>query len=276
MNASLKQMNLYRDVERIERALDAAGLSGSGALAPTDLEALDQLHYEGHDAVDHAVRVLGIEPGAEVLDVGSGLGGPARWLADRHGLRVTALELQPDLHECAVRLTERCGLDDRIVHLQGDILAQDAVGKRHDALVSWLVFLHIPDRERLLKRCRALLRPRGGLYIEDFYVRQTLSDRDRELLREDVACTHLVDEARYRQELLAAGFGEPVFIDRTDAWHRFVVERERAFIDARQGFVETHGADSYEAMLHFYRSIRELFAGGRLGGARITARVIHE
>lgn len=265
-------MNLYRDVERIERALDAAGLPASGALAPSDLEVLDQLHYEGHDAVEHAVRVLGIGPETDVLDVGSGLGGPARWLADRHGVNVTALELQSDLHECAVRLTERCGLGDRVRHLQGDILDNESVSDCYDAVVSWLVFLHIPDRERLLGRCRSLLRSGGGLYIEDFYLRQPLTDRERVQLREDVACTHLVDRAQYCEELLDADFESVGFTDRTLEWHRFVSERERAFIAARDAFIETHGEETYESMAHFYRTIRELFAGGNLGGVRVAAR----
>jgi sarcosine/dimethylglycine N-methyltransferase len=272
MNEPLKKMNLYRDVERIERALDASQAGSARSLTPADLHALDQLHYEGHDAVDHAVIALDLRPGSEVLDVGSGLGGPARWLADRHQLRVTALELQTDLHECASRLTARCGLDARIDHIQGDILDEHSIFGPFDALVSWLVFLHIPDRTRLFSRCSELLRTGGGLYIEDFYVRRPLSDRDRALLRDEVACTDLVDEETYRRDLEDAGFSDVSFTDRTDQWHRFVTERERDFIAAGDAFIATHGAESYASMLHFYQSIRELFAGGNLGGTRIAAR----
>ena len=64
----------------------------------------------------------GLGSRSQVLGVGSGLGGPARFLAHTTGCHVAALELQPRLHEIATNLTERCGLTDSVVHLCGDAL----------------------------------------------------------------------------------------------------------------------------------------------------------
>ena len=88
-----------------------------------------------------------------MLDVGSGVGGPARYIAYKTGCQVTAVELQPDAHRVALDLTRRCGLDDQVQHVNANFLDPEPVFTDFDAVVSWFVFLHIPERSRLLSRC---------------------------------------------------------------------------------------------------------------------------
>lgn len=273
-SSPLKQMKLYQHVERVERALAARGLSPTAPLDPEMLVDLDQLHYEGVDAVDHAVETLGLSPESRVLDAGSGLGGPARWLAHRHGCRVTALELQADLHECAQRLTARCGLESGLTHVQGDLLDPAAVEGRFDALVSWLVFLHIPQRRQLFERCRGWLKTGGRLYAEDFFARGDFSDKERQLLRDDVQCAELADRSGYIAALERAGFDDIRFEDRTDRWSAFVRDRLNRFRQNRIPFEDVHGEAAFEALESFYTVIDRLFSGGRLGGVRLSARAV--
>ena len=115
--AELKSMPLYRRVNRIYAELAAAGLDNDEALTASDLAAFDQYHYHGTDAVDVAIASLDIQSGDCVLEIGSGIGGPARHIADTTGANVVALELQPDLNETARDLTDRCGLAERIEHV---------------------------------------------------------------------------------------------------------------------------------------------------------------
>jgi hypothetical protein len=89
---AIKSMPLYVDVERINNELTALGIGVDEALTPAQLFPFDQYHYHGTDAVDAAVRLLGLGPASHVLDVGSGLGGPARYLASTIGCHITALE----------------------------------------------------------------------------------------------------------------------------------------------------------------------------------------
>lgn len=76
-----------------------------------------------------------------VLDVGSGLGGPARYLAHKTGCLVTAIELQDDLHKEAENLTQRCNLQQKLKHITGDFLQMDLGGYSYQArvflLISW-------------------------------------------------------------------------------------------------------------------------------------------
>jgi cyclopropane fatty-acyl-phospholipid synthase-like methyltransferase len=214
---------------------------------------------------------LALEPGSWVLDVGSGLGGPARWIAAKAGCRVDALELQPELDQAARKLTASCGLEQKVQHVCGDILDPTCLQGPYDTLVSWLVFLHIPDRERLLERCRSRLNPGGGLYIEDFFVKKPLLSHETQLLREEVYCSHLVNEETYTKELSAAGFERIEFEDRTDIWRKFVADREQAFIAGKADFIESYDERTFAALASFYETIRTLFAGGRLGGGCILA-----
>ena len=77
-----------------------------------------------------------------VLDVGSGLGGPARYLAHKTGCLVTAIELQDDLHREAENLTQRCNLQQKLKHITGDFLQMDLGGYSYQARVFLLISWH--------------------------------------------------------------------------------------------------------------------------------------
>ena len=156
----MKAMKLYDRVERIHNELALLDLDGAMPLTVEQLTPFDQYHYFGTDAVDEAIAALGLRPGMRVLDVGSGIGGPARYIAARSGAHVTALELQPDLDALAADLTQRCGLADLVEHRCGNIL--DGIGEAYDAVISFLCFLHIGDTAAAAGRAAATRWPRAA------------------------------------------------------------------------------------------------------------------
>ena len=123
--ADLKSMPLYRDVDRIYRELVAAGLDQDREIAVSELAPFDQYHYHGTEAVDAAIESLGITSEDRVLEIGAGIGGPARHIAATTGASVVALELQPDLNETAGDLSRRCGLSEQVTHVCADVLEYD-------------------------------------------------------------------------------------------------------------------------------------------------------
>src|SRR5215471_18285129 len=167
-DTDIESIGLYTNLDRIARGLAGLGIGPADPIAPEQLFHLDQWHYHGTAAIDAAARSLALAPASRVLEVGSGIGGPARYLAHTVGCHVTALELQPKVHAIAADLTRRCGLDGRVAHVCGDALSYPMSDADFDAIVSWLALLHIPDRGRLLARLAQALRPGGGCYIEDF------------------------------------------------------------------------------------------------------------
>ena len=272
MGGTIKSMKLYWQVERIETELRALGFAENDELTVEDLLPFDQYHYRGTAAVEEALAVLKPGPADQVLDVGAGIGGPARYMALTAGCHVTALELQPDLNETGARLTARCGLAGRVEHLCGDILSGIVAERGYDALVSMLCFLHIPDRETLFEQCRAALKPGGRLFIEDYYARGSLTEEERRNLAEKVYCNYLPSLEDYQAQLSAAGFADIELLDLTADWSDFVAERLSAFRAARERHTTLHGTELVEGLDDFYATVSTIFAGGRLGGARIVAR----
>ncbi len=269
---SAKLMKLYDRVDRIHHELRALGIADDATLRLDQLVAFDQYHYHGTDAVDLAAARLAIDATSRVLDVGAGIGGPARWLAATTGCHVTALELQPDLNETAADLTRRSGLADRVTHVAGNILDGAPEPGAYDGLISYLVFLHIPDRARLFAACHRALRPGAGMYIEDFTLLSEPTPEQREALRVKVQCPYVPSPEVYRTDLAGAGFPTVDFEDVTDEWTAYTAERAAAFRSSRDRQVRVHGAEVAAGLEDFFDTMAGLYADGVLGGARIVAR----
>jgi cyclopropane fatty-acyl-phospholipid synthase-like methyltransferase len=268
----VKAMKLYADVHRIYNELAALGLAPGAALAVEQLTPFDQYHYHGTDAIDEALAALGLAPRARVLDVGSGIGGPARYIAAKTDATVTALELQPDLDAVARDLTARCGLQARVEHVCGDILEWPAAGGGHDGLISLLCMLHIPDKARLFKACRAALKPGASMFIEDFAKAREPTPEEAELLATKVQCPVLPTPADYEAHLRDAGFAHVMLIDVSASWREYAAERFALFRAMRDRNLAVHGADVVDGLDDFYEAIAKLWNNGAILGLKIIAR----
>src|SRR5215469_3459934 len=100
--------------ERLKTALATFGPEGQ-RLTPQQLAAVDQFHTRGLAATAELARLADIAAGMRVLDVGSGIGGPARFLAATYGCHVTGVDLSESFVEAARYLTERSGQSDRVL-----------------------------------------------------------------------------------------------------------------------------------------------------------------
>ena len=270
--SDLKAMGLYRNVDRVMADLQASGLGPDDPLSVADLTPFDQYHYEGTEAVDDAATALGVSPGFRLLDIGSGLGGPARYIADRWGASVTALELQPDLNETAEALTNRCGLSEVVTHLNGDILAGVVPAGSFDGIVSMLCFLHIENRAELFGHCARALVPDGQLFIDDYFALAPLTDVEQASLADKVLCPYVPDLKTYVSDLEAAGFVDVEATDKTSDWKAFVNDRFDAFSQRRPELVDRYDEATVNGLDEFYESVASIFSAGRLGGIRLTAR----
>jgi SAM-dependent methyltransferase len=265
-------MPLYTNLDRIERGLAAQGIAPGDPIRPEQLFALDQWHYHGTEAIAAAARTLGLTSASRVLDVGAGVGGPARFLAHAIGCHVTALELQRPLHEIGVDLTRRTGLDDKVTHVCADALTHPLPDATFDATVSFLAIVHIPDRARLLARLARALRPGGGCYIEDLCMRAPFAPSDLEDVRQIVCGNSITTIDDYAQDLRAGGLTDVAATDLTPDWAPFAAERLAAWRQDHPAYAAVHGEGAYEAQELFYTTIDRLYRSGSLGGVRLTAR----
>lgn len=148
--------------ERVEGALVRAGLDASSFDAG-DLAGLDQLHAGGVAATEHLLDALDLGPERHLLDVGCGIGGPARLAASRHGCRVTGIDLSADFVELARDLTARTGLSDRVAFEVGSATALPFGDGSHDRAMLNHVGMNLPDKAGVFAEVRRVLAP-GGLF----------------------------------------------------------------------------------------------------------------
>jgi len=162
--------NAYWGRDGLERRiLDALAAAGKNvdALTIDDLAPADQFHGGGKPATERLARLAGLKPGTRVLDVGGGLGGPARTLAVQFGCRVTVIDLTESYVRAATALTARLGLADRVTHRVGDALALDAGGEPFDVVWTQNSGMNIEDKERLYAGFARVLRPDCLLMIQE-------------------------------------------------------------------------------------------------------------
>jgi len=129
--------------------------------------ATDQNHAGGAQAVRALAAAAGVQPGWAALDVGTGLGGTPRLLAEEFGCRCHGVELTFSRFHDAVRLTRIVGLDDRVTFSQGDFMRADVPGGPFDLAIGQGAFMHFPDLPAALDRVASLVRPGGRLVVED-------------------------------------------------------------------------------------------------------------
>ncbi len=154
----------------LEAALLAAvAASGSDPerLRPGDLGAADEFHIGGPAATATLTEGLGITAAMRLLDLGSGIGGPARQLAVRYGCHVTGIELADEYVEVATSLTARMGLADRVSFRQGSALTLPFADASFDGATLLHVGMNIADKAALCAGVHRVLRPGGFFAIYD-------------------------------------------------------------------------------------------------------------
>ncbi|MEM7021117.1 MAG: methyltransferase domain-containing protein [Pseudomonadota bacterium] len=137
--------------------------------SPT-IEALapyDQFHGRGMEATKELADQLQVAAGDHLLDVGSGIGGPARYLADRFHARVTGIDLTEHFCEAARHLASRLGLDDRTAFHHGNALAMPFEDAIFHGAYSMNVSMNIADKSALYGEIFRVLRPGGWLVLSE-------------------------------------------------------------------------------------------------------------
>jgi ubiquinone/menaquinone biosynthesis C-methylase UbiE len=155
----------YGSTAIVERVLTAVANSGQDAsrLTVEMLYPYDQFHGRGLVATRENSAKLNLDATMRVLDVGSGVGGPARYMASTFGCRVTGIDLTDDFVAAAKELTERCGLSDKVEFRQGDALAMPFGEASFDAVSCLNVAMNIRDKTGLAREICRVLKPHGRL-----------------------------------------------------------------------------------------------------------------
>lgn len=150
----------------IHEALTRAG-ADPAALRPEDLKPVDEFHVGGLEATAELLDPLGIDADTRVLDLGSGIGGTARFLASRHGATVTGIDLTPEFVEAARALSRSVGLDDRVTFNLGSVLDMPFAADQFDLATMLHVGMNIADKSALFAEVFRVLAPGGRFALYD-------------------------------------------------------------------------------------------------------------
>ena len=191
-------------LDNIERDLAAMGVTTP--FDPNLLSPVDELHIGGHNTTVPFLARLGLTPGQQVLDLGCGLGGPARAAAKGFGVTVTGVDLTGDFIRTGNALSQMTGLSDRVTLLQGSVLDLPLADDRFDAAYMIHVGMNIADKTRMMAQAARVLKP-GGI----FGIFDVLRSGDGALAYPvpwagSAAQCAVAPLAEYRDALTAAGF----------------------------------------------------------------------
>jgi ubiquinone/menaquinone biosynthesis C-methylase UbiE len=147
--------------DRIYRAV------GKATPTPRDLAPFDEFHIGGWHATGHLFARMEPQAGMRILDVGSGLGGAARYCADMAGAHVTGIDLSRDYVETAQALSFLTGLSEATEFRAGDATALPFEKQSFDMAYTIHVAMNIEDKAAFYKGIHRVLKPGGVFGIYD-------------------------------------------------------------------------------------------------------------
>ena len=243
--------------ERIEAALGEAGLDLT-ALRPRDLAAVDEFHSRGRSATKELAELAAPRASDRVLDVGSGIGGPARYLAETFGCPVIGIDLTPAFCAVATWLSELTGYADRVTFRNGSGTELPFPDASFDLVWTIQMQMNVADKGRLYGEIHRVLAPGGRYVLQELcagpaggcHLPVPWASRPEQ--------SHLVTPEELRAAVEASGLTARVWRDITPtalAWYEG--ERHRAPAPTPLGIHLVMGERAPEKRRNAERSFRE-------------------
>jgi len=245
--------------ERLKTALAALGPEDQ-QLTSQQLAALDQFHTRGLAATAELGKLAGVTAGMSVLDVGSGVGGPARFLAATRGCQVTGVDLSEPFVDAARYLTERTGQSGQVSFETASALELPFDAGRFDVVLLQHVAMNISDRTRLYHEIRRVLKSGGMFAIFDV----VLNDGEPHypvLWARTPATSFLLTAAATRAAIEPAGFRTLAWQDDTEVAKAWIAQLRASGPPPSPNLGVVMGPDFAQLSANLGRNLME----GRLG-----------
>ena len=194
------------------------------------------------------VRCLAIGPGKVLVDLGSGRGGPALWLARETGADLVGIDLSPNGVGLAGQRAAEMGLSGRARFVVGDLCATGLPDQSCDGAVSIDVLMYVPDKAAAVKEAARLLRPGARFALTAF---EEENPKLYSLLLQDNGFEVEVDEEkpdwRSRQRVLYQRI-----VAEQEALTEEMGEGARVLIEEAEHFLATFRADGWAGTRHAF------------------------
>ncbi len=202
-------------IARIRSAADSVGLPVE-SLTRDDMASFDEFHIGGRDQTRQLARAADVRPGEHVLDIGCGVGGPARTLAAEFGARVTATDVTFEFCRAATWLNRIVGLDDRIACVHADAWRLPFAAGSFE--IVWMQHLcaNIADKTSLFEECRRVMQPHGRLALFEVVAGESPGIHLPVFWAESAEHSHLLSKEAFLFTVEQAGFEPVSTCDLTD------------------------------------------------------------
>lgn len=199
----------------IEAAMAKMGLSKQ-KISIDDLGPVDEFHIGGRVATQSLTEQLHLSQNQHVLDIGCGLGGASRFVANQYGCKVSGVDLSDEYIETGRVLNEWVGLNGQIDLFQGSALSLAFEDNSFDAAYMLHVGMNIEDKQRLMKEIQRVLKPGAVFALYDVMRYQSDHINYPVPWASDSSMCHLAKLDDYKNALQKAGFEIKAVKDRKD------------------------------------------------------------
>lgn len=244
---------------RLKATLAALG-PDDRLLGSRQLGTLDQFHTRGLAATADLAELAGVRADMRVLDIGSGIGGPARFLAATYGCRVVGIDLSEPFVDAARYLTERTGQSGQVSFETASALELPFDRGQFDAALLQHVAMNIPDRPRLYDEIRRVLKPGGKFATFDVVLEHGEPHYPVPWARTSATSFLLTADAT-RETVESAGFRTLTWQDDTDAAKAWITQLRASGAPPSLNLGVVMGPDFNELAINLGRNLMQ----GRLG-----------
>ncbi len=190
---------------------------GVSNLSRKDIAAVDEFHVRGAKVSMELAQAAGFSKGTTVLDVGCGIGGPARMLADEFGCVVTGIDVTNEFVRTARLLSEATGFGSLTNFVQGDALSLPFPDQSFDVVWTQHVQMNIRDKQKFYVEIGRVLKNGGKFVYYDIFTTMKAAIAYPVPWADDASISFLFTIEALHQILGSLGFVETEHTDQTAA-----------------------------------------------------------
>ena len=253
--------------ENIHKNYNAVGaaiiqrLFGDGYLSPCGEEATEQL-----------ARLAAPCSTSRILDVGSGLGGAAAWLAENVGCQITGLDLVASNVHAATATAESRGLDHLVCFRVGDATSMPFEDDSFSMVWGQDAWCHVPNRDALFGECARVLEPGGTIAFADWLLTGDEDESYRQEVLPSMACPSYETLPGYEDLLARHGFTDITAEDLSAQYARHYRTAMTRLEEAENWITEEYSARVFAIVLEKNGFALEAFDKNQIGGGHFRAR----